>query len=45
MTETPGSNRPIWLSETTHPELSEKLKKDLKKLLILKLGSTLFNWD
>ena len=43
MSETPGSNRPIWLSETTHPELSENLKKDWKRLLILKSVSILFN--
>jgi metal-sulfur cluster biosynthetic enzyme len=38
MSEVPGSNRPIWLSETTHPELSEKLKKGLEEIVDPEIG-------
>ena len=39
----PGTNRPVWEAEQTHPELSDLLKKGLVKLLTLKLGITLSN--
>lgn len=38
MSETPGTNRPIWLIETTHPELSEKLKKGLEEIIDPEIG-------
>lgn len=38
MSETPGTNRPIWLSETTHPELSEKLRKGLEEIIDPEIG-------
>jgi len=38
MTETTGTNRPIWLSETTHPELSEKLKKGFEEIIDPEIG-------
>jgi metal-sulfur cluster biosynthetic enzyme len=38
MSETPGSNRAIWLSETTHPELSEKLKTGLEEIIDPEIG-------
>ena len=28
----PGTNRPAWQSESTHPELTEKLKQGLKEI-------------
>jgi metal-sulfur cluster biosynthetic enzyme len=34
----PGTNRPIWLSETTHPELSEKLKIGLSEIVDPEIG-------
>jgi metal-sulfur cluster biosynthetic enzyme len=33
-----GTNRPIWLSETTHPELSEKLKIGLSEIVDPEIG-------
>lgn len=38
MTEQPGTNRPIWLSETTHPDLSEKLKEGLSEIVDPEIG-------
>lgn len=34
----PGTNRPAWDSETTHPELSDQLKKGLSEILDPELG-------
>jgi metal-sulfur cluster biosynthetic enzyme len=34
----PGTNRPIWLSETTHPELSTKLKDGLSEIVDPEIG-------
>ena len=38
MSNQPGSNRPVWLSETSHPELSDKLKIALKQVIDPELG-------
>jgi metal-sulfur cluster biosynthetic enzyme len=38
MEEKPGTNRPIWLAETTHPELSEKLKAGLSEIVDPEIG-------
>ncbi|MEN6293065.1 MAG: iron-sulfur cluster assembly protein [Methanobacterium sp.] len=38
MSNQPGSNRPVWLSETSHPELSDKLKIALKQVVDPELG-------
>ena len=38
MSETQSTNRPIWLIETTHPELSEKLKKGLEEIIDPEIG-------
>jgi len=35
---TPGTNRPEWKSETTHPDLSKKLKSKLNEVLDPELG-------
>ncbi len=34
----PGTNRPAWDSEATHPELSDHLKKGLSEILDPELG-------
>ncbi len=34
----PGTNRPAWESETTHPELSDQLRKGLSEILDPELG-------
>ncbi len=34
----PGTNRPIWLSETTHPELTENLKAGLSEIIDPEIG-------
>jgi len=34
----PGTNRPVWESETTHPELSDRLKNGLSEILDPELG-------
>lgn len=34
----PGTNRPIWDSESSHPELSDLLKKGLSEILDPELG-------
>ncbi len=34
----PGTNRPIWLSETTHPDLSERLKVGLSEVIDPEIG-------
>lgn len=34
----PGTNRPIWLAETTHPELAEKLKVGLSEIVDPEIG-------
>lgn len=34
----PGTNRPVWDSEATHPELSDLLKKGLSEVLDPELG-------
>lgn len=38
MSNQPGSNRPVWLSETSHPELSDKLKIALEQVIDPELG-------
>ncbi len=38
MNPEPGTNRPIWLAETTHPELSEKLKEGLSEVVDPEIG-------
>jgi len=35
---TPGTNRPAWKSETTHPDLSHQLKNKLNEVLDPELG-------
>jgi metal-sulfur cluster biosynthetic enzyme len=34
----PGTNRPVWLIETTHPEINEKLKEGLSDIVDPELG-------
>jgi metal-sulfur cluster biosynthetic enzyme len=38
MSEKPGTNRPAWISETTHPELTERLKENLKDIIDPEIG-------
>lgn len=38
MSSPSGTNRPVWQSETTHPELSEKLKKGLEEIIDPEIG-------
>lgn len=38
MSEAPGTNRPAWKAETTHPDLAEKLKEGLKEVIDPELG-------
>lgn len=33
-----GTNRPVWLADTTHPELSEKLKKGFEEIIDPEIG-------
>jgi len=38
MSQPPGSNRPTWDAETTHPELSQKLRDGFGEVLDPELG-------
>lgn len=38
MNPEPGTNRPVWLAETTHPELAEKLKEGFNEVIDPELG-------
>ncbi len=38
MSEPPGSNRPVWAAEATHPELSHKLRAALGEVMDPELG-------
>lgn len=38
MNGTPGTNRPTWDAETTHPELAEKIRLALKEVVDPEIG-------
>lgn len=38
MDQTPGTNRPTWVIESTHPELSETLKTALNEVMDPEIG-------
>lgn len=38
MNATPGTNRPIWTAESTHPELMESLKESLSQVVDPEIG-------
>jgi metal-sulfur cluster biosynthetic enzyme len=38
MSEQPGSNRPAWKSESTHPDLTERLKEKLTEVIDPEIG-------
>lgn len=38
MSQQPGNNQPVWQSESTHPELSEKLRAGLREVVDPELG-------
>ncbi len=38
MSSEPGTNRPPWLLESTHPEMAEKLKAGLEEVVDPELG-------
>ncbi|HEY9089010.1 MAG TPA: iron-sulfur cluster assembly protein [Anaerolineaceae bacterium] len=38
MDQTPGTNRPTWVIESTHPEQSEKLKTALNEVIDPEIG-------
>ncbi len=38
MTATPGTNRPVWQAETTHPELMSSLKASLEQVVDPEIG-------
>ena len=39
----PGTNRPIWDAEATHPDLCDQLRKGLSEITDPKLVSISFN--
>ncbi len=38
MSETPGTNRPVWEAESTHPDLCKKIRDGLNEVLDPEIG-------
>jgi metal-sulfur cluster biosynthetic enzyme len=36
--ETPAANRPVWLCETTHPDLSKEIQEKLREIVDPEIG-------